>query len=67
MPYYEFLWTDEIVGHLADHGIEPDDFEHVVCHPISKGLSRTSNLPAAWGYTLVVLHKFESICGLGTE
>jgi hypothetical protein len=51
MPYYEFLWTDEIVDHLAEHGIDPDDFEHVVCHPTSKGVSRSSNLPAAWGYT----------------
>lgn len=51
MPYYEFLWTDEIVDHLAEHGLDQDDFEHVVCHPIAKGLSRSSNLPAVWGYT----------------
>jgi hypothetical protein len=51
MPYYEFLWTDEIAEHLAEHGISQDDFERVVCHPLSKGMSRSSNLPAAWGYT----------------
>ncbi|HEV2968972.1 MAG TPA: hypothetical protein VGY55_03215 [Pirellulales bacterium] len=51
MPYYEFLWTDDIMEHLAEHGIAQDDFEHVVCNPTSKGISRSSNLPAAWGHT----------------
>lgn len=51
MPYYEFLWTDEILEHLAEHGVSQDDFEEVVCHPSSKGFSRASKLPAAWGYT----------------
>ena len=51
MPYYEFQWTDEIVRHVAEHGISPDDFEEIVCNPYSKGYSRSSGLPAAWGYT----------------
>ncbi len=51
MPYYEFLWTDEIVRHIAEHGISQDDFEHVVCDPASKGYRRSSGLPVAWGYT----------------
>jgi hypothetical protein len=51
MPYYEFLWTDQIVRHIAEHGISQDDFEHVVCDPASKGYSRSSGLPVAWGYT----------------
>ncbi len=51
MPYFEFLWTDETVEHLAEHGISQNDFEHVVCEPQSKGVSRSSGLPAAWGYT----------------
>ncbi len=51
MPYYEFVWTDDIVRHLAEHGVSQDDFEHVVCNPSSKGYSRSSGLPAAWGYT----------------
>jgi len=25
MPYYEFVWTDEIVHHLAEHGVTPDE------------------------------------------
>jgi len=26
MPYYEFIWSDEIVDHLAQHGVSPKDF-----------------------------------------
>jgi uncharacterized DUF497 family protein len=51
MPCYDFLWTDEIVRHVAEHGISQEDFEHVACNPSSKGYSRSSGLPAAWGYT----------------
>ena len=50
MPYFEFLWTDEIIAHLAEHGISQDDFECVVCNPVKLGLSRSSGCPAAWGY-----------------
>jgi hypothetical protein len=52
MPYYEFLWNEELVDHIAEHGISQDDFEHVVCSPSSKGHSRSSGLPAGWGYTV---------------
>ena len=52
MPYFQFLWTDEIVDHLANHGITQDDFEQVVCNPVRTGRSRSSGLPAAWGYTV---------------
>ncbi|MEX1028062.1 MAG: hypothetical protein WD049_08670 [Candidatus Paceibacterota bacterium] len=30
MPYYRFHWTAEIVEHLADNDVTPDDFEAVV-------------------------------------
>jgi hypothetical protein len=50
MPYFDFIWTDEIVEHISQHGVSPDDFEHVVCNPDSKGFSRSTQLPAAWGY-----------------
>ena len=33
MPYYEFQWTDEIINHLAEHGVSPEDFEEVVSNP----------------------------------
>lgn len=32
MSYVHFIWTNEIVAHIAEHGISQDDFEHVVCH-----------------------------------
>ena len=51
MPTFDFLWTDEIVEHLAEHGVSQDDFEYVFCNPTSKGLSRSSGLPCVWGYT----------------
>lgn len=51
MPYYEFLWTDEIIRHIEAHGLSQDDFERVVCRPSGKGISRSSGLPIAWGYT----------------
>jgi hypothetical protein len=36
MPYFEFLWTDEIIAHLKEHGVSQDDFERVVCHRPAK-------------------------------
>ena len=33
MPYYEFVWTDEIIEHLAEHGVGPKDFEAAVMNP----------------------------------
>lgn len=67
MGYYDFLWTDEIVEHLDEHGISQDDFEYVVCNPVSKGLSRSSKRPAVWGYTedgqyiLAVFEELDSV------
>ena len=51
MPFYEFIWTNDIVDHIAEHGVSQDDFELVVCNPYSKGYSQSSGLPAAWGHT----------------
>jgi hypothetical protein len=50
MPYYEFVWTDEIIAHLAEHGVSPDDFEAVVMKPERTGKSHSSGHPVAWGY-----------------
>ncbi len=27
MPYFDFKWTDEIIEHLDEHGVSPEDFE----------------------------------------
>ena len=51
MPYFEFMWTEEIIAHLAEHDISPDDFEQVVTNPDNIGKSRSSGDPAAFGHT----------------
>lgn len=51
MPYYFFQWTDEIIEHLAEHDLTCEDFERVVCSPEKVRKSRSSGLPAAFGYT----------------
>lgn len=50
MRYLNFIWSAEIIEHLATHAVSADDFEGVVCNPVSKGVSRSSGLPVAWGY-----------------
>ena len=51
MPYFEILWTEEIIEHLAEHGISQDDFEYVVCNSSRTGESQSTGRPAAWGHT----------------
>jgi hypothetical protein len=51
MAWHEFLWTDEIIDHLAEHGVTPDDFESIVNFPALRGASRSSNRPCCWGET----------------
>jgi hypothetical protein len=51
MPYFEFIWTEEIIEHLAEHDVSPEDFEKVVMKPERTGKSRSSGDPAAFGYT----------------
>ena len=51
MPYYFFIWTPEIVEHLAEHGITPEEFEEVVSNPESEDVSRSSGNPIAFGST----------------
>jgi hypothetical protein len=51
MPYYFFAWNDQLVEHLAEHDITPEDFEKVVSDPTAVGQSRSSGAPAAFGYT----------------
>jgi uncharacterized DUF497 family protein len=51
MPYYDFFWTDELITHLAEHDIDPRDFERVVMKPVDVDNSHSSGSPAAFGYT----------------
>ena len=49
MPYFEFLWIDDVVRHLAEHGIETADFEKVVSRPHHRGRSTSTGRPCCWG------------------
>lgn len=51
MAYYEFLWTEEIIIHLGEHGVTPDDFEQIVRFPEARGNSRSTGRPCCWGET----------------
>lgn len=51
MAYFEFLWTEEISEHLAEHGVGREDFEAVVSSPTRIGVSRSSGRPCCWGET----------------
>ena len=49
MPFYFFAWTPEIIEHLAEHGVTPEEFEEVVSHPDAEDVSRSSGNPIAFG------------------
>jgi hypothetical protein len=51
MPYYFFVWNDEVIAHLAEHGVTPEEFEEIVCNPLSEDVSRSSGRPVAFGLT----------------
>ncbi len=51
MGYFHFLWTDDILAHLGEHGVSRDEFESVVTRPERRGESRTSGRPCCWGRT----------------
>ncbi len=51
MPYYFFIWTEDNVKHLAENGVTQNDFEAIVCEPLSVGVSRSSGCPIAFGVT----------------
>ena len=51
MAFYFYFWNDEIVEHLAEHGVTARDFEYVMQNPTKRGRSDSSDLPCVWGYT----------------
>ncbi len=51
MASHEFLWTEEIIDHLAEHGVTIEDFEEIVHCPDLRGVSRSSGRPYCWGQT----------------
>ncbi|MCL4203546.1 MAG: hypothetical protein KJ000_13670 [Pirellulaceae bacterium] len=51
MPYYFFIWTPEIIEHLEEHDVTPDEFEEVVLHPDFEDRSRSTGNLVALGCT----------------
>jgi len=51
MPYYFFVWTPEIVNHLTEHDVTPNEFEEVVSDPDYEDVSRSTGNPIAFGST----------------
>ena len=41
MPYFEFLWVDENVAHIAEHDVTTGEFEYVVRHPERRDVSHS--------------------------
>jgi hypothetical protein len=50
MPFFFFLWDGDRIDHLAEHGVEPEDFEAIVQRPDRQGVSKSSGRPVAYGY-----------------
>lgn len=42
MPWFEFIWTPELIDYIAQHGITVDEFEDVVQNPEETEISRSS-------------------------
>jgi hypothetical protein len=51
VPFYLFIWNDEIEEHLAAHGVTPGEFEEVVCDPDEVDRSQSTGRPIAFGET----------------
>jgi hypothetical protein len=54
MLYFEFIWNEELggnLGHISEHGLEPDDVEEVILNPVDRDVSRSSGLPIVFGFT----------------
>lgn len=51
MPWYAYVWSDEIIEHLAEHDITPEDFEYVLANSKEVDKSDSSGRDAVWGYT----------------
>ena len=47
---YVCHWSDEIVDHLAEHGVSPEEFEEVINDPVTEFSSDSSGLPMAVGW-----------------
>lgn len=51
MAWQSFLWFEDNLAHIAEHGISPADFEFVMNHPDEHSVSHSSGLPCVFGWT----------------
>jgi hypothetical protein len=51
MAQYFFIWTPDIIEHLAEHDVSPEEFEEVVSNPEYEDISRSTGNPLAFGST----------------
>ena len=51
MPFYFFIWTEQSIAKIAEHGVTAEEFQEVVCQPDSTDFSRSSGRPIATGRT----------------
>jgi len=51
VTHHLFVWNDEIVDYLAQHGVTPDEFEEIVLGSRQIQQSRTSGRPSVFGQT----------------
>ena len=58
MAHFEFVWTDEIVEHIVEHGVNQQEFEQTVSNPDRVGVSRSTGRPCCWGETAEGRHLF---------
>jgi uncharacterized DUF497 family protein len=55
MKYSSIIWDEDDdpggnVQHIAEHDLAIDDVEAVLAEPTTEGKSKSTGLPAAWGY-----------------
>lgn len=51
MPNVFFIWNDELIKYIGQHGVTPDEFEEVVLNAIDVYKSRSSGRPIVFGPT----------------
>ena len=51
MPFYFFVWDEENIEHLEEHGVSTEEFEAIVSDPEQEDSSRSSGRPMAFGFT----------------
>ncbi len=51
MPHVIFVWNDELIAYIGQHGVTPDEFEEVVLNAWNVEVSRSTGRPIVFGPT----------------